>query len=306
MLILSRQEIARMATFSEYLEAVENAFRDWGEGRASPPGVLHIGAAGGAFHIKAARLGDYLAAKVNGNFPGRTPTIQGAILLSDAASGRPLALLDSIEITLQRTAAASALAARYLARRDSRELLICGCGAQGEVQLRAMAHVLPIERALAYDIDQTKAREFARRMSAELSIKVEHSPGLPEGADVIVTATTARWPFLKRAAPGTFIAAVGADNHDKQELEAELVCQSKLVVDVEAQCAESGELHHAPGARVHAELAEIVCGRKPGRESDREIIVFDSTGTALQDVAASAAIYRRALDRGVGLECSLA
>jgi ornithine cyclodeaminase/alanine dehydrogenase-like protein (mu-crystallin family) len=101
--------------------------------------------------------------------------------------------------------------------------------------------------------------------------------------------------------PGTFIAGVGADNEDKQELDPALLASSKLVTDLTEQCAVIGDLHHAlaggvmSASDVHAQLGEIVAGRKPARESEEEIIVFDSTGTALQDVAAAAAVYRRAL-----------
>jgi ornithine cyclodeaminase/alanine dehydrogenase-like protein (mu-crystallin family) len=116
-------------------------------------------------------------------------------------------------------------------------------------------------------------------------------------ADVIATCTTAREPFLglDHVRRGAFIAAVGADSPDKRELSSELMAAAQIVTDATAQCEAMGELHHVPGTRVRAELGELVAGRGSGRISDDEIIVFDSTGTALQDVAAAAAIYEKAV-----------
>src|SRR5688500_5309776 len=139
-LVLSRREIAALMRPAEYRRAVEAGFAAAAEGAASSPPPMHLaGAESGAFHVKAARLTaggrDYAAFKVNGNFPDNPvrrglPTIQGAIVLCDAANGAVLALMDSIEVTLQRTAAATAVAAERLARKESASITICGCGAQ--------------------------------------------------------------------------------------------------------------------------------------------------------------------------------
>jgi len=129
-----------------------------------------------------------------------------------------------------------------------------------------------------------------------------------------VTCTPSRQAYLsaKEVSPGTFISAVGADNPDKQELHPALMANSKVVADVLEQCAVMGDLHHALDAGlmvkddVHAELGEVVAGKKPGRESDAEIIVFDSTGMALQDVAAAACAYEKAQEQGSGMRLSFA
>src|SRR6185503_397625 len=172
-----------------------------------------------------------MAIKLNGNYPGNPatnglPTVQGVIYLADATNGRPLALMDSIEITINRTGAATALAARYLARPDSAVATICGCGVQGRIQLVALKHVLPLERVYAFDIDEAAARAFARQMSAELEIPVLPAAMLHEAvrqSDVTVTCTTSRQPFLSSedVPLGAFVAAVGADSSDKQELAAQ-------------------------------------------------------------------------------------
>lgn len=318
-LILTRQEIAGLLTFDDYLTAVELAFRLHGEGRAALPGVLSITAPDGVFHVKAARLAlpqTYVAVKINGNFPHNRsrfglPTVQGALILCDGATGAPLAFMDAIEITIQRTGAATALAARTLARPDSTVATICGCGVQGRIQLRALQHVLPLTRVYAYDLDAAAAAHFATQMEAELHIPITPIRSVQEGAprsDVIVTCTTARQPILVCAdvAPGTFIAAVGADNPEKQELDPAILAAGTVVCDLVAHCATMGELHHAiragllPSGAAHAELGAIVAGRKPGRTTRDEIIVFDSTGIALQDVASAAAVYERARQAGVG------
>lgn len=325
-LILTRQEVSQLLDLNECITAVEAAFRAHGEGTAAPPGVLGFPATDGGFHIKAAALElgpgrAYFAVKVNGNFFHNRerhglPRIQGVIVLSDVVTGTPLAVLDSIEITAVRTAAATAVAARYLARADSHVVTVCGCGLQGRVQLRALARVCPLRRVFAVDVDPGTAADFAREMTSALGIAVapiaDHAAGVAE-SDIVVTCTPARRFFLKaeEVRPGTFVAAVGADAADKQEIDPALLAGHTVVADILEQCATIGDLHHAIAAgvmtraNVHAELGQVVAGRRPGRRSAAETIVFDSTGTALQDVAAAAAVYEKATSVGLGLTVDL-
>ena len=147
-LLLSRSAIARLATTRDYLDAMQAGFADLARGRFEVPQVGHVPGIGGMFHIKSAQRGGapaLAAIKVNGNFPDHRakhglPTIQGAILLFDTSTGSPVALLDSIEITIKRTGAATAVAARYLARPESQAATVWGCGAQGRIQLTALRH----------------------------------------------------------------------------------------------------------------------------------------------------------------------
>jgi ornithine cyclodeaminase/alanine dehydrogenase-like protein (mu-crystallin family) len=313
-LLLSRRDVRNLLSPGDYLEAVDAGFRASKSGQAHSPPPLHIHAPNGGFHAKGALLSlqrSYVAIKLNGNFPGNPvrcgrPTIQGAIVLCDADDGAVLAIMDSIEITLMRTAAASALAARHLARSDARTLCVCGCGDQAPAQAAALANVLSLERGYAWDIDAEKAARFACTVSAGLGIPFKAVAELAPASrdsDVIVTCTTARTPFLTidDASPGAFIAAVGADNPEKSEIAPCLMARSTVVVDVLEQCLVMGDLHHAvkagvmSGADVHGELADILTGTKPGRTADDEIIVFDSTGTAIQDVASAALAYERAV-----------
>ena len=324
-LVLTRRDVAELLDLETCIGAVESAFRLEGAGAAPRSGVLGYPTRGGGFHIKAAALDlsrPYFAAKVNGNFPGNPsrwnlPTIRGVVVLSDAENGAPLAVMDSIEITSLRTGAATAVAAKRLARSDSKTATVCGCGTQGRVQLRALALVLPIERAFAWDAALERAEAFAGEMSAVLGIEVaavaEPGPAISQ-SDVCVTSTPSRRAFvrLEDVSAGTFVAAVGADAPDKQELEPALLGAGKLVVDSLDQCATIGELHHALEAgavarsSVHAELSQVVSDEKSGRESAEEITVFDSTGVALEDVAAAAAVYERAVASGRGTPIDLA
>ncbi len=312
--LLSRSDIERLLTPDECIAAVEDAFRQHALGKAPPPGILGLHAEDGSFHIKAALLTldqPYFAAKTNANFPHNgarhwLPTIQGVVVLCEAVSGQPLAVMDSMAITALRTAAATAVAAKYLARTTCRTVLICGCGAQAPSQLRALLRVRSPGRILAYDWDAEKLRGFAAALGVETGISIAPVADLPAAvaaSDIVITCTTARRWFIARemVRPGTFVAGVGADNEDKQELDPALLAGSKLVTDLTEQCAAIGDLHHAVTAGimsasdVHAQLGEVVAGLEHGRANEEEIIVFDSSGTALQDVAAAAAVYRRAL-----------
>lgn len=295
-LLLGREDVERLLTPDACISAVEDAFRQHALGKVPAPGILGMHAAKGGFHVKAAFLGEYFAAKINANFPGNTglPTIQGAVLLFDATNGEPLAIMDSTSITALRTAAASALAAKYLARAECRTLLICGCGGQAAAQLEALLRVREPRRVLAHDRDPGKAAAFGRGTTP-----VQDLGEAVRSSDIVITCTTAMRYFIERGMvrPGTFIAAIGADNEHKQEIDPQLLAGAKVVTDLTEQAARIGDLHHAieagamSAADVHAELGEVVAGRKPGREREDEIIVFDSTGTGLQDVAAAIAAY---------------
>ena len=324
-LLLTRRDVATLLGIEECIAAVEGAFRLHAEGKTLPPGILGVHARDGGFHIKAGSLEltrSYFAAKVNANFPQNSqrfglPLIQGVIVLCDGENGRPLAVMDSMEITIIRTGAATGVAAKYLARTDSTVATICGCGNQGRISLRAIAQVRDLESAYAFDSNREQAERFAQEVSDELRIKVHAVGDLGDAvrqSDICVTCTPSRQYFLKReyVAPGTFIAAVGADSEEKQELDPTLLPPSKLVVDLVEQCATIGELHHAldqglmTREQVHAELGEVIAGMKPGRTSAEEVIIFDSTGMALQDVASAVIVYERAVATGRGIKIDFA
>ena len=180
-LILTQSDVRAVLTLRDCIAAVEAAFCRHAEGQTLPPGILGVPATGGGFHIKAAGLRGargYFAAKTNANFPENPrrfglPTIQGTIVLCDAEHGAPLAVMDSALVTALRTAAATAVAAKWLARPGARSAAIIGCGAQGGLQLAAVAEVLRIERAWAVDVDVARAEALASEAKATLGLDVE-------------------------------------------------------------------------------------------------------------------------------------
>jgi len=219
--------------------------------------------------------------------------------------------MDSIVLTSIRTAAVAALAAQHLSLASANTITIVGCGEQGEAQLRAMGLVRDLRQAFVIDAEVAKAEAFAKRMSGDVGLRVEPAANLAAAirvSEICVTCTTSSSPLVYREHlhPGLFVAAVGADNPAKQEIAADVMVHSRVVVDSLAACAASGDLHHAirsgamTEADVHGELSAVVSGRVPGRLRDDDVFVFDSTGTALQDVAAAVLIYERAAaDRNV-------
>jgi ornithine cyclodeaminase/alanine dehydrogenase len=313
-LLLHRSEVEHLLNIHDCIEAVENVFRLQGEGKISTPGILGVKTAQGGLHVKAGVLPgarNYIVAKLNSNFPrnrfdNHLPTIQGVLVLYDGANGRPLAVIDSIDITIKRTAAASAVAARYLARSSSCTATICGCGQQAGAQLRALRAVLPLRKVYAFDLDHTVTQQFGTRLSDELDMEIEPVPAPGTAlrkSDVCVTSTTSTAFFVSKedVVPGTFIAAVGADDSHKQEIDPLLLASAKVVVDSLDQACAIGDTQHAIAQGlmhrkdVYAELSEIVAGRKPGRTNDDEIFIFDSTGVAIEDAVAAIAVYEKAV-----------
>lgn len=326
-LVLTRAEVRDLLGMDASIAAVESAFRAHALGATIPPGVLGTHVQHGGFHVKTAGLASpdharsYFAVKTNGNFPGNParhglPTIQGVVSLHDARDGTLLALLDSMEITTLRTAAATAVAARHLARDDAHVATVLGCGIQGRSQLHALSRVRDIGRAFAWDIRRDVAERYAREMSSALGVGVvatnDYRAAVAQ-SDVVVTCTPSCEPLLHAAdvPTGCFVAGVGADSEGKHELAADLLARATVVADVLDQCALIGDLQHALAAGVmqrddvHAELADVVIGRRSGRTSRDEITVFDSTGTALEDVAAAVAVYERAIVEGRGVRLQL-
>jgi len=321
-LVLTGADVRNVLEMSDCLRAVEDAFRILGSGGASRPVVASVRAAEGGFHIKSALITvgetEYFVSKTNANYPANAsrhglPTIQGTIVVHDAGNGAPLAVIDSIEITAMRTAAATAVAARYLARESAGALAVIGCGIQGLQHVRALCLVRALRSVSLYDADESAAGMLAAFVASEQESPVRVSSSIGDavkGADLIVTCTTST-EFLLHATDvqrGAFVAGVGVDAEHKRELSPDLLASSKVVVDVLEQCASFGDLHHAievgvmTAADVHAELGSIVAGARPGRTSPDETFVFDSTGMALQDAATAVVVLERARASGLGVE----
>jgi ornithine cyclodeaminase/alanine dehydrogenase-like protein (mu-crystallin family) len=308
-LVLTRDFIAARMTSRAYVVAVRRAFEQLAHGKIDIPPVGHARGFDGAFHVKSATGLDSprrVAIKINGNFPENPvrhglPTIQGVIALFDAECGRLLALMDSVEVTAQRTAAASVVAAKVLASPDAHRLALIGCGTQARYHLNAFLDAFPIRSVACYDLDTDAAGRLAAAAAGrDIDAQVAHSArAAAEHADIVVTSTVSRMPILGRddVALGCFVAAVGADSPHKHEIAPELLQRARVVPDVLAQACVMGDLHHALEAGtmratdVHGELADIVAGRIAGRTRADQIFVFDSTGTAIADLAAVNAIF---------------
>lgn len=310
LVLLGAKQLRELLTPQVCLAALEDAYRRLHAAQHDNSQSLGFQARGGKFHVKAGlypQTHEFFAAKVNANFPDNRDrhalaTIQGLIVLCDGANGKPLAILHSGELTARRTAAATALAARYGARPNSRTLAIIGCGFQAWYQVKAILGVLPITKVLACDLSRDRAMSLVARIEQKPGLQATHAESVNDAvsaSDVIVTCTTGTKVVVMdgMVRPGSFIAAVGADNPDKQELDPKLFERARILVDDLDQCSKSGDLLHAIRAgtatldSVAATLSDLASGTKPGRGSEDDIVIFDSTGTGLQDVAAAATAY---------------
>ena len=317
-LLLSKAYIHERVGVAAYLPALREAFLALDRGELQNPNVGHLRGSGGDIHIKAAagveRFGK-VAVKINANFPENPsrrglPTIQGVIALIDAHSGELLALMDSIEITARRTAAASTLAAMHLARPGSTRLGMVGCGTQAVYHLEALRDVFALTHVACTDVDTQRATAFAQRAeSLGLTARVVGAVAeCASRADILVTCTPSATPILhlEDVQRGCFIAAVGTDSRGKHELAPQLMAACHVVPDDLAQALEMGDLHHAvrtgamTAASIHGELRAIVSGRIAGRTTPEQVFIFDSTGMAIEDLAAADMIFAQASqDEGV-------
>jgi alanine dehydrogenase len=323
--LLSHSDIASVLDFDLAIKAVERVMRSHAQRRVIEPNLLHADVPRGEFHIKTGGVlhghdGGVFGLKANGGFfenrDRGLPNIVGIIYLSDAETGCPLAVLDSVEISRVRTGAATAVAARHLARPDSRVVTVVGTGTQARTQIEALQHVLPIERVQLVGRTKKRTKQQAAAFEAKLGLPVVAYSSVRKalkGADVLVTCTPAREPLvtLKDLHPGLFIAAVGADSPGKQEFTAEATAHCTTVADIHAQCVQVGELQHPIRAGllaaddVDTEIGDVLCGRRAGRTSEEELTLYDSTGTALQDVAVGFDVLVAARGQGLGQTVAL-
>jgi ornithine cyclodeaminase len=299
------------------IEALEPAFAAYASGAAELPSVIHLDVpeASGEIHVKAGHLhgAPAYAVKVASGFYGADPpAIDGMVLVFDARSGAPAALLlDGGYLTDLRTGAAGGVAARHLAPTRVSSVAVVGTGIQARRQVEALAVARPgigDVRVWGRSPDHAvvAAREIAELVAGVTAIAVGTVEEAVAGADVVVTCTAAREPLVRDAwiGAGAHITAVGSDGEGKQELDPALLRRADLlVVDSRAQAERLGELQHAPDLAERAiELGEICAGRAQGRTDDRQLTVCDLTGVGVQDVAAANAVLANAGDRGEILE----
>ncbi len=269
-----------------------------------------------AYAPGSARLGLKVVTMNPGNAGRGLPFIHALVLVSDAATGEPLALMDGECITAIRTGAGAGLATDLLARRDARVAAIFGAGVQARTQLEAVCAVRHLEKAFVFGRDPDNAEVFAREMRRTVGVDVEVAsrPELLSSADIVCTATTSLTPVFRaeHLKAGCHINGVGSYRPDMTEIPHAAVCGAKVVVDQRAACLkEAGDILTplAKGliteSHIHAELGEVASGNRAGRESDSEITFFKSVGNAVQDLAVATYLAARAKEDNLGARVAL-
>lgn len=304
--ILRADDVRAALDMAGCIEAVQAAFIAYSAGQAELPGVIHLDVpeAGGEIHVKAGHLHGapaYAVKVASGFYAQDPPAIDGLVLVFDAGSGAPLAmLLDGGYLTDLRTGAAGGVAARWLAPSRVEAVAVIGTGAQARMQIEALRVVRPeVGDVRVWGRSAERAAAAATDVGGVVAASVEEAV---RGADVVITCTAAREPLVRAewVKPGAHITAVGSDGAGKQELDPGLLRRADvLVVDSLDQCLRLGELQHAPDQAERAvELGRVCAGEASGRTSEDQLTVCDLTGVGVQDVAAANAVLANAGDRG--------
>lgn len=318
-LYLSRKDVEEInLTMDDIIEALDRMFREKGAGTVEMPPKPGIHTRPDAFiHAMPAYIPSLEAAGIKwiSGYPENQqkglPYITGLLVLNDPETGVPIAVMDAMWITAMRTGAATAIAARYLARKESSSVGIIACGVQGRGNLEALGCLFEIQKVKAYDIYPEIAARYAREMGEKLQVDIEPVENLQDavkGLDMVVTSG----PVLKNPTPpiepgwlaeGAFASPVDFDAYWQGAAFDE---GDKIATDDLAQMAyyrQEGYFQETP--EPYADLGEIAVGKKPGRESDQERIFSINLGIALEDMATAIRIYRAAVERGIGTELPL-
>lgn len=318
MLFLSDNDVQRLITMREAIDAVEEAFKELYLGKAILPERTTLMLKNGSISQMSAYLEEANVAvtKVFGIFPKNAkynlPTTVATLLVYDIETGKIAAVMDATYLTAIRTGAVSGVATKYLALKDSKKVGIIGCGAQGKTQLWAITEVRNIEKVYAYDKIEGAKKAFSDEMSKRLGIDiipVDSSKDAVKDADIIITATTSADPVVRGewVREGTHINAIGSYYPHARELDTETIVKSKVIVDLKrAALEEAGDIIIPIKERViteghiYAELGEIVSGKKPGRTDEKEITIFKAVGLAIQDAAVAKLVFQKFVNRYLG------
>lgn len=315
LLYLSQEEVVSVGlSMAEIIKAVERAFIEKGEGRVEMPPKpgIHPGEGDNFIHAMPAYIPALKSAGVKWvsgfpeNFKRDLPYITGLLVFNDVETGLPLAVMDCIWITAMRTAAATAVGAKHLARPESSIVGVLGCGVQGRTNVEALNVLFPLERVRAYDIDGDAVKAYAKEISSRFDLEVE-IVSKPEAAvkdcDMVVTAG----PILKVPhatiqagwmEEGGFASLVDFDSYWHPDALKEV---NKFCTDDLAQFnyyKSVGYFQDVPP--VHADLGELASGKKPGREAPSERTIACNLGLAIDDMAVAPLIYQKAKDQGIG------
>jgi alanine dehydrogenase len=317
MLIVPELLIAELVSPADAFSAIEACFTAMARGDAyNFPVVREALGEGRQYGFKSGldRAGGSLGVKAGGYFPGNMArgmiNHQSSVFLFDPESGRPLAMVGGNLLTALRTAAASAISIDRLARKDATVLGMLGAGHQAGFQLRAAARARAFERVVAWNLHPEMLPKLGA-IAAELGLPFEavSLERLGAEADVIITITSSDKASLldRHIRPGTHLACMGTDTIGKQEVEPGLLGRALVFTDEVAQSVMIGEAQHAVREGLIkavdiTPLGDVLIGRHPGRGSDQEITLFDGTGVGLQDLAVAGVAFRRATERGLGVE----
>ncbi len=321
MLIISRDQVKKIIPLSkigDVVKEVEKAFLDYSNGgvQMPPKNYLYFKKYNGDLRIMPAYSDelDVAGTKIVNVHPDNPKknmlTVMASILLNDAKTGIPISLMDGTYITGMRTGAVSAVASKYLAKKDAKTLGVIGAGQQAVFQIMAILKIRPIKRILVADVRPEAIKALKNTLIKE-RVKIESSSA-EEAAkqDILVTVTPARGPVVKREwiLPGTHINAIGADAEGKEELDPQILKDAKIVIDDRAQATHSGEINVPlkngiiTESDIYGMLGEIISGKIAGRVNDKEITVFDSTGLGVQDLYTAYYVYRKAKAGKIGRE----
>jgi alanine dehydrogenase len=315
---LAQEEVKSVMDMKSDMQVVERAFRQHGLGRVQmpPKSYLYYTAYNGDLRTMPAYLEEenvtgVKIVNVHPSNPARgLPTVMALIVLISPETGAPIAVMDGTYLTDIRTGAAGGIAAKYLARKDSKVIGMVGAGNQAKAQLRALCEVFEPELVKVVSRTKESSEQFIREMADITPCEIRHEEKIEKvcNCDILVTTTPTRKPIVKAhwIKKGTHINAIGADAIGKEELDPELLIRSKIIVDDMVQALHSGEVnvplskHYISENDIHAQLGEVITGLKPGRTSEDEITIFDSTGLAIEDVASAHLVYERAISKGLG------
>ena len=322
--ILSQNDVVSLLTIPDVIQAVESGFKACASGDFNVPVRLPVDVPDReavvlfmpAYLPQTGTLGAKIVSVFPGNSDRKLPVIMGVYLVHDADSGQLLAIMDATYITGIRTAAASAVATKHLARRDAGVLGVLGAGVQARFHVHAISTILDIQEIVVYNRSWENGTKFVEMLREKYPRvhQVQTAEACVQQSGVIATCTRTSTPLFEKTAiqPGTHINAVGAYTPDMRELSTDTICGSKIVVDTyEGAMTEAGDLlipikqGHFSQEEIYADLCEVITQSAKGRASEEEITVFKSVGFAMEDAVTARLAYERALERNVGVDVDL-
>ena len=324
-LILSRDQVRSLLDMGPAIDAVESALIEFSAGQAVMPVRVttqvpaHSGIVLGmpAFLGTTNALGTKIVTVYKNNPARGLPTIMAVVVVNDPETGAVISIMDGGYLTAVRTAAASAVATKYLATPGGKVVGILGTGVQGESHLWAMTKVAQVNRAVIYNRSLDKANAFKSTMESLYGVTIDIASSEEDvcrASDILILATTAAKPIIQRAwlKPGVHINAVGSHSPAARELDSDTVAAARIIVDSRAaNKLECGDLlipmqeGRITADQFEDEIGEVAAGKKVGRRSDQEITLFKSVGIAVEDVATANLVYRAALAKQVGTSVDL-